>query len=144
VVRDVVAVWLRVECGCVPNRVSPDPEARMTQPYVIEGLSNVRDSRDHSAPDQHRRTRWHPGVEYPHPGRTPAAGLVFYNDEGTETGGLIHAGATGEPEHQSGVHPSFDNFEQDQVVVLASHDNGPPTGSPGSSSSTDPIGPSQI
>lgn len=65
------------------------------------------------------------GHEYEHPGRIAAAGLVFFNDEATETGGLIFAGAANPAGHSSGVHLSYDNFEQDQVVVLASSDDGP-------------------
>lgn len=61
------------------------------------------------------------GEEFPHPGRTDLAGVLFFNDEGTETGGLLFAGKEGE----GGAHLSFDNYEQDQVIVLDSHDAGP-------------------
>ena len=50
------------------------------------------------------------GREVPHPGRTPAAGLLFVNDEGTECGGLVWSA--------TGVHLSMDSYEQDQAVVL--------------------------
>lgn len=65
------------------------------------------------------------GQEHPHPGRQSGAGLVFFNDEATETGGLIFAGASSTDSISSGVHLSFDNHEQDQVVVLSSSDDGP-------------------
>lgn len=42
------------------------------------------------------------GVEHPHPNRRPYAGMLYFNDEGTENGG----GTT------------FDQFDQDQVVSL--------------------------
>jgi len=65
------------------------------------------------------------GHEHPHPHGRTVAGLVFFNDEATETGGLIFAGASSEDSTSSGVHLSFDNYEQDQVVVLSSSDDGP-------------------
>lgn len=58
------------------------------------------------------------GEEQPHPNRT-TAGMLFFNDEGTENGGLIFGGkrrADGSTEGYG--HLSFDQFEQDQVVAL--------------------------
>jgi hypothetical protein len=63
--------------------------------------------------------------EHPHPSRSGLAGLLFVNDEGTEVGGLLFNGARSDSGHESGVHLSFDNFEQDQVIVLQSYDGGP-------------------
>ncbi len=65
------------------------------------------------------------GQEHEHPGRAPAAGMLFFNDEATETGGLMYAGAATPGGHTSGVHLSYDNFEQDQVIVLSASDDGP-------------------
>lgn len=48
-----------------------------------------------------------------------AAGIVFFNDEGSENGGLAFAGRRlddGSVEHF--VHLSMDRFEEDQVAVL--------------------------
>ena len=54
------------------------------------------------------------GKEYEHPNRS-TAGLLFFNDEGTESGGLIYGGAK---DADGGVdaysHLSFDQYEQDQ------------------------------
>jgi hypothetical protein len=46
-------------------------------------------------------------------------GIIFFNDEGTENGGLTFSGRE-QPDgsFQSGAHLSFDQFNQDQVVVL--------------------------
>jgi len=55
------------------------------------------------------------GKETPHPGRK-TAGMLFFNDEGTENGGLIFGGskdAAGKVESYG--HLSFDQYEQDQV-----------------------------
>jgi hypothetical protein len=59
------------------------------------------------------------GKEYPHPGRQDAAGMLFYNDEGTENGGLTFGGKKDEKGHaQSFGHLSFDAYEQDQLFTV--------------------------
>jgi len=46
-------------------------------------------------------------------------GLIFFNDEGTENGGLTFTGARGKDgRYQSSLHMSFDQFNQDQVLNL--------------------------
>lgn len=61
------------------------------------------------------------GKEYPHPNRK-AAGMVFYNDEGTENGGLIFGGEKDKDgTRESHGHLSFDAYEQDQTLALDSH-----------------------
>ena len=58
------------------------------------------------------------GKSYRHPSRTQS-GMLFYNDEGTEVGGLVFAGrrkADGTP--SSGGSLTFDAYEQDQIVQL--------------------------
>jgi hypothetical protein len=47
-----------------------------------------------------------------------AAGILFFNDEGTENGGLLFGGAKKGRNVSSGGHLSFDQFEQDQVISL--------------------------
>jgi hypothetical protein len=57
--------------------------------------------------------------EYPHPGRSEVAGMIFFNDEGTENGGLIFGGRKDKDGKPSSFgHLSFDNYEQDQVMVI--------------------------
>ena len=64
------------------------------------------------------------GEEWPHPGRT-TAGMLFFNDEGTENGGLIFGGRKGSDGAVEGYgHLSFDQFEQDQVVALEQSEEG--------------------
>lgn len=58
------------------------------------------------------------GREHAHPGRTDSAGLLFFNDEGTENGGLIFGGRGAPGGATSFGHLSFDQYEQDQVVAL--------------------------
>lgn len=57
------------------------------------------------------------GQEYPHP--RPQAGMLFYNDEETELGGLVFAGGQDEDGViRSGGSLTFDRYEQDQIVQL--------------------------
>lgn len=55
--------------------------------------------------------------EHPHPTRS-SAGILFYNDEGTENGGLTFDGRMGKDgKGESSGHLSFDEYEQDQAFV---------------------------
>ncbi|MGY3038991.1 hypothetical protein ACVWWQ_000578 [Rhodanobacter sp. TND4EL1] len=61
------------------------------------------------------------GKEYPHPNRK-VAGMTFYNDEGSENGGLIFGGEKDKDgTKESHGHLSFDAYEQDQTMALDSH-----------------------
>ncbi|MDB4876737.1 MAG: hypothetical protein JWM41_3183 [Gemmatimonadetes bacterium] len=51
-------------------------------------------------------------------------GIIFFNDEGTENGGLTFTGQRGaDGKYQSSTHMSFDQFNQDQVLNLDYADN---------------------
>jgi hypothetical protein len=65
------------------------------------------------------------GKETPHPDRA-TAGMLFFNDEGTENGGLIFGGSKGKDGKVSSYgHLSFDQYEQDQVFSIdAGEENG--------------------
>jgi hypothetical protein len=65
------------------------------------------------------------GKEYPHPNRQ-TAGILFFNDEGTENGGLTFGGQKDKDGKVSAYgHLSFDQYNQDQVFTLdASEDGG--------------------
>ncbi len=57
------------------------------------------------------------GKEYPFDRAT--AGLLFFNDEGTENGGLIFGGKKDKDgKIESSGHLSFDQYEGDQVMVI--------------------------
>jgi hypothetical protein len=46
-------------------------------------------------------------------------GMIFFNDEGSENGGLTFTGKQGaDGKYASTVHMSFDQFNEDQVIVL--------------------------
>jgi hypothetical protein len=64
------------------------------------------------------------GKEYPHPNRK-TAGILFFNDEATENGGLTFGGAKDKDGKVSSYgHLSFDRYEQDQVLVLNATEDG--------------------
>ena len=51
-------------------------------------------------------------------------GMIFFNDEGTENGGLTFTGSrAANGRYQASTNMSFDQFNQDQVVVLQYADN---------------------
>ena len=58
------------------------------------------------------------GKETPHPDRS-TAGMLFFNDEGTENGGLIFGGSKDKDGKVTSYgHLSFDQYEQDQVFSI--------------------------
>ena len=62
-------------------------------------------------------------TEYEHPNRS-TAGMLFFNDEGTEQGGLIFGGETdADGNVEAYGHLSFDQYEQDQVLTLSTADS---------------------
>ncbi len=65
------------------------------------------------------------GKETPHPDRA-TAGMLFFNDEGTENGGLIFGGSKDKSGKVTSYgHLSFDQYEQDQVFSIdADQENG--------------------
>lgn len=64
------------------------------------------------------------GQEVPHPDRR-TAGMLFFNDEGTENGGLIFGGKKDKDGKIVNYgHLSFDQYMQDQTVVLEGDQEG--------------------
>jgi hypothetical protein len=64
------------------------------------------------------------GKQFPHASRDDVAGMIFFNDEGTENGGLIFNGKKVDGRVVSSGHLSFDPYEQDQVVTLEQTQDG--------------------
>jgi len=64
------------------------------------------------------------GKERPHPSGNRGAGIIFYNDEGSENGGLTFSGRKGpDGKISGGGHLSFDQYEQDQVIQLTQNES---------------------
>ena len=66
------------------------------------------------------------GQEHPEMGEPrPQAGIIFYNDEGTENGGLIFGGRKNEKGEivDSGGSLSFDKYGAGQIIQLAGVDD---------------------
>lgn len=57
------------------------------------------------------------GQPFGYPGGT-RAGVIFYNDEGTENGGLIFSGKREEGKVTAVGSLTFDQYEQDQTIAL--------------------------
>lgn len=63
------------------------------------------------------------GQEYPHPNRD-TAGMLFFNEEGTETGGLVWSGRMIDGKRTSSGSLTFDRYEQDQTVQMVETEDG--------------------
>jgi hypothetical protein len=50
------------------------------------------------------------------------AGMIFFNDEGNENGGLLYSGRATAGGHEAGAGLSFDQFNQDETVTLSYED----------------------
>ncbi len=62
------------------------------------------------------------GTAYPIRSGARAAGLIFFNDVGDETGGLIFSGADSANGYRAGGSLTFDQHKQDQVVQISHSD----------------------
>src|SRR5699024_10732633 len=58
------------------------------------------------------------GTDHPHPGRPDAAGMLFLDEDGTESGALVHTGRRDGDEPSSTHRLSFDDYEQNEALVL--------------------------
>lgn len=60
------------------------------------------------------------GKSYPLRGGTgvKSAGLIFFNDEGNEDGGLVWAGSRNSKGYQASANLTFDQFDQDETISL--------------------------
>jgi hypothetical protein len=62
------------------------------------------------------------GHERPHPDRR-TAGILFFNNEGTENGGLIFGGTKSGNKVDTYAHLSFDQYDQDQVLTVSQNES---------------------
>jgi hypothetical protein len=64
------------------------------------------------------------GKSYPIRGGTGAgsAGMIFFNDEGNENGGLAYAGRETPTGYRANGHLTFDQFDQDEALALSYSD----------------------
>jgi len=54
--------------------------------------------------------------------RQKTAGMLFFNEDGLEAGGLIYSGQKNEDGHVAGTIFTFDQYDGDQVLYLRMHD----------------------
>lgn len=57
-------------------------------------------------------------------GRQYFSGIIFFNEQGDEVGGLIYTGIPKDSGYYAAEHLSFDQWKQNQVVALQYIDNG--------------------
>ncbi len=55
--------------------------------------------------------------------RKKRSGMIFFNEDGIECGGLIYDGALTENGHSSGLSMTFDQYDGDQVMQLLTTDS---------------------
>lgn len=58
------------------------------------------------------------GKSYRHPSRSDMAGMIFYNDEGSESGGLVFNGQEKDGKGYTGGSLTFDRYENDQIIQI--------------------------
>jgi hypothetical protein len=58
------------------------------------------------------------------PGRSRPAGMIFFNEEGDEVGGLVFTGRKGDSGPQATGSLMFDQYKQDQTVALQYSEGG--------------------
>ncbi len=58
------------------------------------------------------------GKDYPHPGRDVGGGLLFFNDEGTEAGGLTYRTGRDGSVRDNGAALTIDQYDQNEQVAL--------------------------
>jgi hypothetical protein len=64
------------------------------------------------------------GKAYPLRSGARRAGMIFFNDEGNENGGIVYAGrSTGPREYAASASLTFDQFNQDEAIALGYNDN---------------------
>jgi hypothetical protein len=104
-------------CGFVPGRRSQNfDEITAHRINIVEPDGKIRLvlTNKSSAPGVYVKNK-----EYPH-GSRQSAGLYFFDDEGTEDGGLIYGVKTDSSGRVTGSygHLSFDKYMQDQIFTI--------------------------
>jgi hypothetical protein len=96
-------------------------QATQTFGEINVGRINVKDADGTLRMVIANKDRMHPGVmdgvtiERPR----PVAGMLFFNDEGDEVGGLTFTGRTGETSRSANAGLMFDQLNQDQTVGIS-------------------------
>jgi hypothetical protein len=108
---------ITILCGFLPaRRVTNFDEITVHRINIVEPDGKIRLvlTNKSSAPGIYIKNK-----EYPH-GSRQSAGLYFFDDEGTEDGGLIYGVKTDSSGHVIGSygHLSFDKYMQDQIFTI--------------------------
>lgn len=119
VVSTIFAVLLLT--GALPQKAQSFDEIRVHRIDVVEpdGTLRMVISNRNRLPGVIVKGKESPPVD------RPQAGMIFYNDEGSENGGLIFGGRMNEKGEvvDSGGSLSFDKYGENQIVQLAGVDD---------------------
>jgi hypothetical protein len=96
------------------------PAARQTFGEIDVERINIVDASGTLRMVLSNKDRMHPGVL---DGKTidrprPVAGMLFFNDEGDEVGGLTYTGQERDGQRRATSGIAFDQFKQDQIIAL--------------------------
>jgi hypothetical protein len=122
-VSSLLLVWLAVSAFRQPNVA---PQGQRIDELTVQRL-NVVDANGTLRLVLSGKDRMHPGIL---DGKViererPVAGLIFFNDEGDEVGGLTISGQEREGTRRANALLAFDQFKQDQTIAIAySEQNG--------------------
>src|SRR5688572_15649972 len=75
-------------------------------------------------PDGTRRLMITSAGRFPTDHRAAMAGMLFFNSDGIENGGLVIEGSKKDGKVEQVVHLSMDRYDQDQTVVLRHQESG--------------------
>jgi hypothetical protein len=122
-VSSLLLVWLAVSAFRQPNVA---PQGQRFDEITVQRL-NVVDANGTLRLVIAGKDRMHPGIldgkviDRPR----PVAGMIFFNDEGDEVGGLTITGQEREGNRRASALLAFDQLKQDQTIALAySEQNG--------------------
>lgn len=90
---------------------------RQTFRIVEAGRINIREANGILKAALSNSAGFNEGYRETH-GGVRFSGLMFYNEEGQETGGLVYSGKENKDGHDADVTLTFDQFRQDQNVYL--------------------------
>jgi hypothetical protein len=112
-----VTFAITILCGFLPARRAQNfDEITVHRINIVEPDGKIRLvlTNKNSAPGVYIKNK-----EYPH-GTRQSAGLLFFDDEGTEDGGLIYGVKTDPSGRVTGSygHLSFDKYMQDQIFTI--------------------------
>jgi len=112
-VSSLALVFLAAAALSQPTRAQKIDELTVERLNVVDANGTLRFVLSN-------KDRMHPGVLDVTINRPrPVAGMLFFNDEGDEVGGLTYSAQAREGQRRAGAQLAFDQYKQDQTVALS-------------------------